>query len=75
MNPLDYPVCLPVPKRLTYASSWTGHIPFAMMLADAVRPEKTVEAFTGESFCAFCRAAKELGLYEEAKKILSIIGK
>lgn len=68
MNPLDYPVCLSVPKRLTYASSWTGHIPFAMMLVDAVRPEKIVELGTcaGESFCAFCQAVKELGLNTKA---------
>jgi len=64
MNPLDYPICLSIPIRLTYASAWVGHIPFAMTLVDAVRPEKIVElgAFTGESFCAFCQAARELEL-------------
>lgn len=64
MNPSDYPVCLTIPKRLTSYSSWIGHIPFAMLLVDALRPTGIVElgSYTGESFCAFCQAVKELKL-------------
>lgn len=62
-NPLDYPVVLSYPHRLTQ-SAWAGHIPFGMFLVDALRPRLLVElgTFSGVSYCAFCQAVKELSL-------------
>lgn len=63
-NPLEHPVCLSPPARLTLWSAWQGHIPFAMFLVDILRPEVLVELGThyGDSYCAFCQAVKELKL-------------
>jgi tetratricopeptide (TPR) repeat protein len=63
-NPLEHQICLSAPKRLTYLSTWIGHIPFAMTIVDILKPKLLVElgSFTGESFCAFCQGVKELGL-------------
>lgn len=62
-NPLDHPICLAYPLRLT-SSSWAAHIPFALYLVDVLRPRVMVElgASTGVSYCAFCQAVKELEL-------------
>lgn len=64
LNPLDHPVCLLIPKRLTQFSAWHEHVPFAMFLVDVLRPGKIVElgAYYGDSYCAFCQAVKELNL-------------
>lgn len=64
LNPLDHPICLTTPKRLTQFSAWHEHIPFAMFLVDAIRPKVFVElgAHYGDSYCAFCQAVKELNL-------------
>ena len=64
MNPLDHPICLASPKRLTSVRSWHEHIPFAMFLVDLLRPSVLVELGThaGDSYCAFCQAVKELNL-------------
>jgi O-antigen biosynthesis protein len=64
MNPLDHPICLTMPKRLTPYSFWHEHIPFAMFLVDILRPGIVVELGTqyGDSYCAFCQAVKELRL-------------
>lgn len=63
LNPLDYPVCLPYPLRLS-ASAWAEHVPFAMFLVDLLRPRTIVElgTFSGVSYCPFCQAVKEPGL-------------
>lgn len=63
-NPLERSICLQTPMRLTPVSAWAGHIPFAMFLVDLLRPHIFVELGThnGDSYCAFCQAAKELGL-------------
>lgn len=63
-NPLDHPICLHRPLRLTPFSTWQEHIPFAMCLVDLLRPNVIVELGTqgGDSYCAFCQAVKELGL-------------
>jgi O-antigen biosynthesis protein len=63
LNPLDHPVALEHPLRLT-RSAWAAHIPFGMFLVDILRPGLLVElgTFTGVSFSAFCQAVKELGL-------------
>ncbi len=64
LNPLDHPICFSTPKRLTQVTSWHGHIPFAMLLVDILRPRMIVELGThlGDSYCAFCQAVKELNL-------------
>lgn len=63
LNPLDYPVALQHPVRLTW-SAWAAHVPFGMFLIDILRPGLLVElgTYTGVSFCAFCQAVKALGL-------------
>src|SRR5437016_149858 len=63
LNPLDHPVCLSAPSRLT-ASEWAEHVPFAMYLVDILRPRMIVElgTFSGVSYCAFCQAVAELDL-------------
>ena len=65
-NPLDHPVCLDHPLWLEQ-SAWTEHIPFAMYLISTIRPSRFVELGTyyGVSYCAFCQAAKKLGLATE----------
>jgi methyltransferase family protein len=62
-NPLDYPICLAYPKRIA-PSTWWSHVPFAMFLVDAMRPETFVELGTyyGVSYCAFCQAVHSLDL-------------
>lgn len=64
LNPLDHPICLSSPKRVTPLSAWHEHIPFAMFLVDLLRPEIIVELGTesGDSYCAFCQAVKGLNL-------------
>lgn len=64
LNPLDHPICLEQPRRLTPQSGWVGHIPFAMFIVDLLRPETLVELGTlnGDSYCAFCQAVDTLGL-------------
>lgn len=48
----------------TPASAWTGHIPFAGWLMDALRPKIFVELGThrGASYLAFCQAVEQRGL-------------
>ncbi len=64
LNPLNYPICLLQPERLTPFSAWHEHIPFAMFLVDILRPDMIVELGTqhGDSYCAFCQAVKQLDL-------------
>ncbi len=64
LNPLNHPVCLLQPDRLTPFSAWHEHIPFAMFLVDILRPGMIVELGTqhGDSYCAFCQAVKRLDL-------------
>lgn len=63
-NPLDYPIALTSPLRLTDVSSWRQHIPFAFALVDMIRPRTFVElgVFRGDSFCAVCQAVSALRL-------------
>jgi len=69
-NPLNHPVCLSYPLRLS-PTTWAGHIPFAMLLVDLLRPRLIVElgTFSGTSYCAFCQAVKEVGLETRAYAI------
>lgn len=63
-NPMDYPLSMAWPKRLTGHSAWVGHTPFAMTLVDLCQPERIVELGTlnGDSYCAFCQAVEMLKL-------------
>jgi glycosyltransferase involved in cell wall biosynthesis len=63
-NPINYPILFRMPKRLAEPSEWVGHIPFAFLLVDLLRPTTLVELGTqsGNSYCAFCQAVFELSL-------------
>ncbi|MEZ5427615.1 MAG: class I SAM-dependent methyltransferase [Pyrinomonadaceae bacterium] len=62
-NPLEYPVCLDFPVWLE-TTAWAEHVPFAMYLIGAARPETLVELGTyhGVSYFAFCQAVRALSL-------------
>ena len=64
LNPLEHPICLSSPRRVTPFTSWHEHIAFAMMLVDVIKPRVLVELGThyGESYCAFCQAVADLQL-------------
>jgi len=64
INPLEHPSFLLEPKRLKLPYSWIEHVPFAMFLVDLLRPKLLVElgTHTGNSYCAFCQAVKELSI-------------
>lgn len=53
-----------IAPRLSPVSAWTGHIPFAGWVVEALRPNMFVElgAHSGASFFAFCQAVQEGGL-------------
>lgn len=61
-NPLEYQICYTKPLRLEEPWAWVQHIPFAFFVIDILRPELFVELGThsGNSYCAFCQAVKEL---------------
>jgi hypothetical protein len=63
-NPLDYRLIFHRPKLISSQSTWVGHIPFAFVLIEMLRPNLLVElgVFAGDSYCAFCQAVAELGL-------------
>ena len=64
LNPLDHPICLSMPRRVSSYSAWQEHIPFAMFLVSVLKPEMIVELGThwGDSYCSFCQAVRELSL-------------
>lgn len=64
LNPLEFPIALARPRRLTDITSWHEHIPFAFAIVDMARPRVFVELGThkGDSYCAFCQAVDALGL-------------
>ena len=64
LNPLEFPIALAHPQRLTDVASWHEHIPFAFALVAMGRPRVIVELGThkGDSYCAFCQAVDVLGL-------------
>ncbi len=65
-NLLDYPIVAHPPRMLTVnpGSAWVGHVPFAMVLVQMLRPRRLVELGThgGDSYCAFCEAVAALGV-------------
>ena len=64
-NPLNHPICLTIPQRLTSIGYWHEHIPFAFWLVSVLRPKVICELGVqyGDSYCAFCQAVKELKLH------------
>ncbi|WP_123809389.1 class I SAM-dependent methyltransferase [Kyrpidia tusciae] len=52
------------PDRLTGATPWHGHIPFAFWLVRQLRPKIIVElgVHAGNSYCAFCQAVERLNM-------------
>jgi hypothetical protein len=63
-NPMNHPLCLSLPERLSSGVAWQEHIPFAMFVVSAHRPRFVVElgSYLGDSYCAFCQTIKTLGL-------------
>lgn len=57
-------IVLQEPQRLVFPPPWIGHIPFAFWIVEALRPCCLVELGThsGNSYCAFLQAVRELGL-------------
>jgi len=57
----DHPVAFLRP-RLSFPFAWAGHIPFAYLLIDLLRPRSVVELGTdsGNSYLAFCQAILHL---------------
>ncbi len=58
-----YPVAFLRP-HLSHPFAWVGHVPFAYVLVDVLRPRRLVELGTdsGNSYLAFCQAVEHLGL-------------
>lgn len=50
--------------RLEFPYAWVGHMPFARVLVNIMKPDVIVElgTHTGNSFCTFCQAVEEAGL-------------
>ncbi|MBM7115646.1 glycosyltransferase [Archangium primigenium] len=63
MNPLDHPICLSVPRRLSSDPAGNAHLPFALLLVDLVRPRSLVTLGAGEGVLssALRQAVEELG--------------
>lgn len=59
----DHPV-IHLRPRVAFPYSWVGHIPFAYLVMDLLRPATFVELGTdsGNSYFAFCQAVKKLDL-------------
>lgn len=57
--------------RISHPYAWVGHIPFAYLLIDLLRPRRLVELGTdsGNSYLAFCQAISHLDAGTEATAI------
>lgn len=64
LGPFDLSLASMQPDHLSGASAWIEHIPFAFWLIQTLRPGVLVELGThrGDSYCAFCQAARLLQL-------------
>jgi O-antigen biosynthesis protein len=65
-----------VPEKLSDASAWLGHIPFARWLVDATKPRLFVElgVHRGDSYCAMCESIQAAGLSTRAFGVDSWLG-
>lgn len=68
-EPSDIRLLRPLPIELTRPkhlpiSAWTGHLPFAFWIVEALAPRVLVElgVHHGASYAAFCQAVQSLGL-------------
>lgn len=63
-NLLTFSLLSATPDYLSGRSAWIQHIPFAFLVIEALRPDTFVElgSHFGDSYCAFCQAAKTLEL-------------
>ncbi|HEY5972166.1 MAG TPA: class I SAM-dependent methyltransferase [Pseudoxanthomonas sp.] len=57
--------------RISHPYAWVGHIPFAYLLVDLLRPRRLVELGTdsGNSYLAFCQAIEHLGTATQATAV------
>lgn len=64
LNRLCRPISFLTPDLIVAPPSWLGHTPFALWSMDALRPATFVElgTHTGNSYGAFCQAARHLNL-------------
>lgn len=64
LNPIDHPVCVSLPDRLSNVNDFHPHLPVAMLFISLLRPSRVVElgCYLGDSLCAFAQAARELSL-------------
>ena len=64
-NPFAHSILFALPEWLSPNPSWHEHLPFALFLMSAHRPQAFVELGAGtggDAYCAFCQAVKTLGL-------------
>lgn len=63
-NPIDHPVCVLTPHRLTNVYDFQPHIPVAMLFISLLRPARVVElgSYLGDSLCSMVQASRQLGL-------------
>lgn len=68
-NPLNHPLVLAEPERLSGESGWRAHVPFAFFLVSALRPESLAELSNrlGDSYSAFCQAVERLELATQCR--------
>lgn len=75
-NPLDYPTCLMAPWRLSEGSSWQGHIPFAFVCMEMLKPRVVVQLAVEpeDAYLAFCQATEMLELPTECYALGAAMG-
>ena len=70
-NLSDHPAAFLPPPQRSIVSAWLPHIPIVPILIQLLRPRTFVELGThmGDSYLAFCRAFRDLGLPAHATAI------